>query len=324
MSSYGDMVGQLMGEVPGLPYPAAQKILNKGWADVRDERLWSWQIDTGEVYTADQLLTGAVSLTQFLATIQFDATARAILDPLAAVATPPLIPRQFRVSMGPIYTLIDYDTATGIGTLDRIYAEAPNATSSFLIYKCYYTPPFADHLRYLTILDPITGNSIKGKQLLGSREEINRRDPMRGSQGDPYRIFAYQPDSTGLTQHEWWPQPIVSRAYICTCVRRGVDLSAPTDVLPSTLNENLVTNKALYYAYRWALSHAGTDPALKGINWMNLMIDVQKQYRLDLVKAKREDNEILLTNFVNWNADLQNFMGPIDSNWAQSHGVAAY
>lgn len=318
MSNLFDLAGELVGQIPGLPHPAAVKFVNKGWQDVRRERLWSFLVGAGEIITPDSISVGLASVTKFSTAVVFDATAQAVLNPLSVGATPSLDSRQFRLPGGPIYNLIGYDGAGG-GTLDRVYGEATNATATFQIYKLYYSVPSPDLLAYTVILDPINGYAISGRRLTGTREEIDRRDPMRGSQGIPYYLFTYKPDANGVMQHELWPSPVRSQTYQCSFVRKGIDLATGTSILPNVEIEGLVIQRALFWAARWAAMNVGRLPELRGVNWINQMSEINQSYKKDLVKAKRNDNEVMLTNFVNWDVSTLNFLGPIDSNWAQSH-----
>lgn len=334
MSSYQDMVGELIGSVPGLPQPAAERMVNIAWEDVRKERLWSWQVQVGEVYSPALVTSGLVAVEQFSDSVQFDATAIAVLDALALAEFPPLVPRQFRINTSgsptsgssPIYTLTGYTSGTGVGTLDRVYAEATNATASYSLYKSIYTPPFTDFLSYVSINNPVSGYSIFGKALRGDAAELNRMDPMRGSLGVPWRLFSSTPDSTGLVQHEWWPGPQNAQAFLCTCVRSGMDMLTAGEELPITIATDLVVERGLYHAYRWALAHSGSMPELKGVPWLAMMQEIAARYRVDLVKAKRNDNEILLTNHFDWTSQISKGLGwgPIDSNWSQSHDVYGF
>ena len=322
-TTFADMIGELVGQIPGLPYPAAAKFINKGWQDVRKERLWSFLVVQTQLVSADAIGTGAVAVTKFSTTITFDATAQAVLNPLTVGATPALTKRQFRVSGGPIYNLIAYDGA-GVGTLDREYGESTNATATYSIYRCYYDAPVDGFLSYEGILDPINGYAMSGKRLRGTREEIDRRDPLRQSQGIPYYLFTYKPDANGVMQYEMWPQPVKGQTYECAVQIGGANLVLPTDTLPSETIVPLVIQRGLFWACRWAAMNAGRLPELRGVNWLNQMSELQKSYKLDLVREKKNDNELFLTNFVNWNVTALNFLGPIDSNWSQSHDITGF
>jgi len=77
--------------------------------------------------------------------------------------------------------------------------------------------------------------------------------------------------------------------------------------------------RALEFGYRWAMQNVGRDPTLKGTDWRFLLAEIQKKYAMELVGAKRNDKEIVVTILRPGSANLLNFLGPIDSNWLQSH-----
>lgn len=336
-----DVAADLSGTIPGLSNIFARKFVNRALEEVKREKLWSWNIGTG-VIVIPQIYSsgGLVSVIQFSQSIQFDATAQAGLLPLV-LANPPLTTRQFRIGAGPVYSLVGYDIATGIGTLDRIYGEDTASGAMFVIYKCYYGPPSSDgttanittdFLRHLVINNPIQGYAIAGRRLNMSQEELVRRDPLRGAQGNPYYIAAYRPSPIvglqtsspdyGILMHEYWPHPTFQMNLISQYERQHVDL-APGDYFPNQCSVPLVTYKALEYGYRWAMQNAARIPELRGINWLNSLLEVKGQYRQDLLSAKKNDSEISPTILRPGSAGLYDFWGPIDSNFFQSHGLPA-
>jgi len=334
-----ELSANLVGEIPSLPRLIAQKYINKAILEIRRDYLWSWNIGEGILVVPPLLSTGTVSVTQFSNHITFDAVAMAAIAPIEN-AIPPLIERQFRIPSGPIYNILSYDNTTGIAVLDRIYMETTNAGAQFAIYKCYYDPPSSDgvnpnndFLRYLTILNNVQGYAISGKRLNQPRSNLNRRDPLRGAIGWPFYAFAYRPKpiadpatlnlttggpTNGQMQYELWPHPTYSVALLCQYEKNHVDL-VPNDYIPDTLPETLVMYRALEFGYRWAMQNVGRDPTLKGTDWRFLLAEIQKKYAMELVGAKRNDKEIVVTILRPGSANLLNFLGPIDSNWLQSH-----
>jgi len=334
-----ELSSDLVAQIPGLPNILARKYINKALYEVEKDYLWSWNINEGILICPAAISDGTVSVEQFSQYITFDATAQASLL-TQQTATPSLIERQFRVSSGgPIYNLIGYDFDTGIGTLDRIYTEATDSASTYQIYRCYYTPPSTDGIvpnsdfkRYLSILNPIQGYAITGKRLYMTRQDLNRRDPMRGAQGQPYYASAYKPTANGLVngqvakgptdglmQYELWPHPVSQLTLQALYERQHVDLNA-NEYIPNQCPAPLITYRALDFAYRWAIANQGRVLELKGSDFRFLLADNQKTYALELAGAKRNDKEIMLQIIRPGYAENLNFLGPIDSNFAQSHG----
>ncbi len=333
---------QLMGEIPGLPFLFARKYINQALDAISRTRLWSWNVNDGIIISPGLLTTGTVDVTNFSNQVQFDSVAQ------AAIATtsfnPPITQRQFRTMGGPIYNLVGYDSGTGIGTLDRLYIANTATQQEFQIYKCYYgapsidgVTPNIDFLRYLTINDPINGYTIADKRLTMDRTALNRRDPMRGAQGQPYYTATYRPGpnlmnvdgsiprspTDGMMQYEWWPHPTTAQAYLVQYERQNLTLG-PADYLPNQCPPLLLQYKVDEFAYRWAAQNMARIPELKGINWMAMVLEVQAKFKVEMVEAKRNDTEILTTILRPGTAGIMDFFGPIDSNWAQSHGVAGW
>lgn len=333
-----DMVAELVGQVPGLPRIMAQTLVNRAIREVRKDYLWSWNINEGVLITPIMISTGTVAVVQFSPIITFDATAQAILGPLVT-DTVPLTKRQFRIPGGPIYNILAYNNTNGQMTLDRLYTETSNPTGQYTIYRCYYEPPSTDgvtpnldFLRYLSINNNIQGYQISGRRLTRPRTELNRRDPLRGALGQPYFAFAYKPTynapgnsqqpTAGLMQYELWPHPTNLQSYLCQYEMAHVDL-ALTDYLPLQAPPTLIQYRVWEFVYRWALQNSARIPELKGVDWRFLLAESQKTYARELVAAKRNDKEIMLQIIKPGSSTTMDFQGPIDSNFYQSHGLAA-
>lgn len=339
MPTLQDQAAELTLQIPGLSNLLARKFINRAFEEIKRERLWSWNIGEGILITP-QLVQGAgtASTTQFSFNVQFDSVAQTALAPLV-LANPPLTTRQFRVGAGPVYNLVGYNAGTGVGVLDRIYTEDTAGNISYQIYKVYYGPPSVDgitpnvdFLRYLSINNPIQGYTIAGRRLYMTREELNRRDPLRGAQGNPYYAVPYRPTpntgsqtsspTLGIMQYELWPGPTFQQALVCQYEKQHVEMQ-PKDYFPNQCSVPLIQYRAFEYAYRWAAGNVGRVPTLQGIDWRFLLAEVQKKYKEDLVMAKKNDNEIMLSIIRPGSAGLYDFWGPIDSNFFQSHGLPA-
>lgn len=342
MAQLIDLSAQLSGDIPGLPQAFARKHVNEAFAEVKRERLWSWNIGEGILLTP-QILQGAgtVSVVNGNPFITFDTIARSAIAPFL-LQNPPFIQYQFRVGAGPIYNYVTYDPSTGIAMLDRIYGETTFGGATFATYKCYYGPPSVDgtqtgqvqdFLRYLSINNTTQGYVISGRRLYMTREELNRRDPLRGAQGNPYYAATYRPtpNSSALPQasggqgimlYELWPHPTYQQSLLCQYEKDHFTMQ-PYDYFPVPANLKLIQFKAQEYAYRWAIVNQGRIPELRGVDWRYLLEEVKRSYSLELVTAKRQDNEIMLNVLRPGSAGIYDFEGPIDSNFYQSHGLPA-
>lgn len=324
-----EMAAELTGSIPGLSNLFARKYINRALQEIKRDYLWSWNIAEGVLIIPGAITSGTVTITQYANTVTFDATAIAVLATLPAPT--PITTLQFRVpSSGPIYNITAYNSGTGVATLDRLYTEPSGTAQQFTVYKIYFGPPSTngttpntDFLRYLSILNPINGYAIQGKRLYMTRAELNRRDPLRGAQGLPYYVATYKPDAQGIMQYELWPQCPSSLTLLCNYERQHVELQ-PGDSLPNQCPAPLVQYRAFEYCYRWAMQNAARIPELKGVDWRFALGDVQAKYAKELVTAKKNDKEILLQIFRPGSGWTLDFQGPIDSNFMQSHGVAAF
>jgi hypothetical protein len=307
-----ELASELSGSIPSLSGLLARNLVNKALQDVRDEKLWSWMVDETQLICPAAVSTGTVAVVFGSNSVTFDAAAGAILSGLA---NPPITERQFRVSGGPIYSITAYNSGTRVATLDRSYTDPDNATASYQIYRCYYTGP-ADFLRWITLLNATHGYSITGNRLLMTREELDQRDPMRSSQGNPYYLATYKPNSSGLMQYEPWPHPVAAMAFQGNFQKRGAAL-AVSDSLPSSCDVGLVMHRATYLAARWADQNKGRLPDLQGTDWRFQMAEASREYKARLPLAKKVDNEVLM-RIIRLDSGGGRF-GPIDSNFAQSH-----
>lgn len=319
--AYLDYASELTGWLPKLPFPLAQRIINRAWSDICDSRLWSFLISETALTAPAIVSTGTANVTQFSASVVGSAAAKAVWD---ALANPVITQRQFRLSGGgPIYNIRSYDNVTGTITLDRIFQEATNATAQYQIYRCYYTVPSVDFLRWVSVFDPNNGRWLKLNRM---KAEIDRRDPTRGATGDALWIASYKTDTNAASNtyqwpvYELWPHPVNAKGYQALYQRRGTAFSASTDALPPQIDDDILLAKARVLAYEWAEANKGRIPELRGSDYRFLMGAAQKDYVDGLNKAAKQDEETFLQNWI-VPGDAEAFCGPIDATFAQSHEV---
>ena len=125
-------------------------------------------------------------------------------------------------------------------------------------------------------------------------------------------------------QDELWPHPTFQQSYLAQYVKQHVNL-ALNDYLPNQMPPNLLRYKAKELAFRWAMQNAGRIPELKGVDWRFALSEVQKKYNFPNSLVQNEnDKEIMLDIIHPGSTGIYDFQGPIDSNYAQSHGVLGY
>lgn len=322
--AFQDYAAELLGWIPRLDILLARKLINRSWKDIREARLWSFLMGEGVLVCPQIITAGGVTTTQFSNQVTLNVTATAALTNLN---NPFLTQRQLRVGLGggSVYNIIGVDNPANptVLTLDRVFAEASQVAAPYQIYRCYYTPAdqngnfINDFLMFTVILNPTDGYAIAGPKLRYTKQELDARDPTRSDQDIPYCAAAYKADANGNPIYELWPHPTNARALPFIYRRRGVALSDTVD-LPATVNPDMVFQHALDYACDWAILNAGRFPELKDVDFKLIKAEANRKYTTMLQDAKRNDDNIILTNFI---PNLDQFLGssPIDSRFMQSH-----
>jgi hypothetical protein len=214
-------------------------------------------------------------------------------------------------------------------TLARVYNEGTNTRASALLYRLYYSPTTLDFQRVDHLVDPITGYEFGWDILPG--DELDRMDPMRGSVGQPWRLFFNHFDSsTGLPVYEMWPGPTGQIAYTTYIWKLGTDFTLDTDALPHQIPEELLMMRAKMLAYEWAAS-AEPDP-MKSKTFMGLISYARSRYSTEgqpgrplglLDAAIRRDEEVALQQ-MRLRPRRPGPGWPVDSNFAQSHAIPGW
>lgn len=214
-------------------------------------------------------------------------------------------------------------------TLDRLYREDSSTIQSALCYRIYYSPLTTDFRRLDHLVDPVTGYEF-GWQIR-SIDELDRMDPRRSSQTQPYQIFFRKYDeSTGLPVYELWPGPTIQRAFTVVYWRLGLDFSADTDALPIQLTDELLLMRARILAYEWAMV---SDPdRYKRQSFANALGFIRSRYSTEgqpgrplglLERAKHQDKSVYLKMF--YRSPRNRAVGwPIDSAFMQNHAIPSW
>ena len=307
-----DMMAELRGSVPKLPFAFTKTLINRSWRDIRESNLWSFNLFESSWITPPVCTLGTVTATQGLATITFDATAiAALLASVIANIYSPLTLRQFRIGSGGIYNIQTLDpgfAANGIVTLDRIFGDPTAAGAAYQVYQLYYAPPFKDHRTWLSVRNPLLFLNL---DLTKTRSELDREDPQRLIYQFPTRVVAAYRDTRvgsatlGYPLYELWGQPVSPFTYQCYGLRMGADLINPSDALPQPLDEDLLLAKAKFYAYEWAEANRDISPRSTGPDWKFLMGETSTRYGKLLSLYRKQDREFV----DNWFAVRDNVFG---------------
>lgn len=281
--TYKEFYSELINSIPDLSPFLAKRLVNRAWKDIRDSRQWSFLKSEGFLYSPQVINSGSLLVTQFSNVVVANATAILALDGLS---NPILTKRQIRFGSGatPIYNISVVSptfSSDGLLYLDRPYMEATNAAIGFQCYRCYYGPPQVttvaddgssvtietpDFLRYDDIYNPSNSRWFVMPPL--AREILDRKDPQRSTTGNiPFYIFAYK-SINNIPYYEMWPHPFSSAAYSCSYQRRGIDFASDSETLPTVIADELLLERAMFYACGWASANVGNNPKLKGVNWL--------------------------------------------------------
>lgn len=291
------MAAELVGSLSKLPYAYSLVLINRAWKEIRESGLWSFNLYEQSWITPPIVTAGTVTTTQGLNTITFDANAiAALLASQAANPYSPITIRQFRIAVGGIYNLTTMNFGTGVATLDRIWGDPGGAGLAYTVYQVYYVPQFADHLRWMSVRNPIM---FLWLNLTMTREELDARDPQRLWYAWPTDVVPWGRDTrpgsatAGYAMYELWGQPVNPFTYQCYGLRKGADLVNPTDTLPSAIGEDCVLARARWYAYEWAEANKDMTPRGAGPDYHFLSEKANADYIRLRNMYRRQDREFV-------------------------------
>lgn len=309
--AFQDYVGQLEGQVPELPYLAAEEFVRQAWTDIlKEKRRWSFQFVESWVTVPAQVNTGTVTVTQDVTTVTADASAKTALDAVGASA---LVGRVFRVtSTGPIYTISSYSIATGVITLDRAYYEASGSGKAYTVYQPYVTAPVLDFKLWVTFLNVIDNIPLS---VNWTKQEIDELDPQRTYSNIPYRVAHHTDAADGFKRFELWPHPTDRRQFKVVYLRSGPPLSDTQD-LPAIVPVTVLMARAKYRGYEWAQANRSRSEALKTTDWRFLMGAAQEEYQRHLPSVKIEDDNVYN---LQWRPIWRHRTMIYDADYLQSH-----
>lgn len=224
-------------------------------------------------------------------------------------------------------TVTDVDAYWGMTlTLDRPYLEESLTGATVQILRAYYKPENTTFRRLSHIIDPIYGYWWGG--LIQHVSQLNRQDPRRTSQGQPYQLYFNHYDPTdGLPVYEMWPAPTIDRAFSYWYWRSCPTFVNYTDALPPIIPQELLMMGARMLAYEWAATQ-DPDPRSRQ-SYSFALSNVRSRYSTEgqpgrplglLEQTKRNDKNMYAKEFIRQpKGRLTGW--PIDSNFLQSHAI---
>lgn len=314
--TFTDCSNELVGLVDGLDIFSARKFCNRAFADICTRREWGFLRGRGVVIVPSAVSTGTVAVTQNSTDIVFDAAAAAVLDVFGL--NPSVAQCQIKISVaGGPYSIASY-TPGGVATLELPYREATNAASAYNLVRCYVSAP-DDFLRFISINDSLRGKPMR----FGPRwtqQTLDRIDPQRANNSEPYVFATYVYGSDGHTRYEIWPHPTVGQTFLIEYRKRGDrdDLDYSGD-LPDLIPSDLILSRAKYRAYELGAVKAATG--VKSQVFAAMMKEADNDYETKLKLAMRNDKAQNPDTVVVHN---ERMMFPLDAEWISSHGSVPF
>lgn len=255
-----DMTSELTELVPGMSRIRAKKLVNRAFKIVQDSCLWSFQLGQGGFSTPEVTTAGTISATLGLSTITGDATASAAWIALPLYWATTL--QQIRAQGFSIYSVIAMDTTNPdavVLTLDRPFVD-PLPFFAGVGYQLFqqYIPAPPRFKRWLNISDMFNCYSL---DIWTGERTVDLIDPARLYTSNPYVAAGVGQDQRGagtdnasatLGQQlfELYPNPQTEISYQTYFVQEAPYLENNSDTLPHPIDEELVVQKALTWAYR--------------------------------------------------------------------------
>jgi len=311
--AFQNMMAELRGAVPVLPFSYTGTLINRAWGVIRDSDIWSFQLYESSWRSPQVVTTGTVTVVLGSDTVQFDATAVAAINASQLACPTSLITqRQLRPGsssgVSQIYNLIQYDEIT----LDRTYYDNSGTDISYQLYQLYYPAQFQDHKTWISV------RNMSMYMWLGvtmERAELDMIDPQRSIYQFPSQVVPYMIDARGqgtdnasatlgFPLFELWGQPVNPFVYATYGRRRGDDLVNPTDALPIQVGEDCVLARARMYVYEWAEANKAKHPELQGPDYRFLMGAAAAEYKDRMTKYRQQDKDFVDAWFsirgINW------------------------
>ena len=260
-----DLASELTDLVPAVSRVRAKRLINRSFKIVQDSSLWSFQLVQGGFSTPNISTGGSVTVALGSNQVIGDATATAQWAALPFYWSPTR--QQFRAQGYSVYSIIAFDVTTnapfGTLTLDRNFIDPlPFYTGvPYQMYGAYIAAPVG-FKRWLTVADMFDQWAM---DIWTGRRSQDLIDPARQISSNPYRMLPLGTDRRGagtstpsatLNQqlYELYPYPTTQIAYQWYAVVEWPYLVNNSDTLPYPIDENVVIQKALTWAYRDAES----------------------------------------------------------------------
>jgi hypothetical protein len=316
-----DMTSELTELVPGMSRVRAKRLINRSWKIVQDSCLWSFQLSQGGFSTPEITTAGTFTCVLGQSTVVGDATASAAWIALPLYWAPTL--QQIRAQGFSIYSIIAMDTSNPnavVLTLDRPFVD-PLPFFSGVGYQMFqaYIPAPPRFKRWLTIADMFNCWAL---DLWTSRRTIDLTDPARLYTSNPSMALGLGQDNRGAGTpnqsatfgqqlYELYPNPQTEISYQTYFVAEAPYLEKNSDTLPSPIDENVVIQKALTWAYRDAEGRKDVMAAKgSGGNFLALKKESEADFLARLKTLRLMDRDAVDSYMVNMKAATSGYRMP--------------
>jgi hypothetical protein len=320
--AYIDMKSEITDLVPAVSRVRAGTLINRAFKIVQDSMLWSFQLQKGGFSTPNISTGGSVTFSLGSNQVIGDEAASAQWQALPFYWSPTR--QQIRAQGYSVYSIIAMDTTDPnavVLTLDRNFTD-PLPFYTGVAYQMYgaYIPAPVGFKRWLNVADMFDQWSMD--IWTGVRSQ-NLVDPARQVSSNPYRMLPLGTDRRGagtatpsatLNQqlYEMYPYPTTEIAYQWYAVVEWPALVNNSDTLPYPIDEEVVTQKALTWAYRDAESRKDIMAAKgSGGNYLGLKKDSETDFLTRLKTLRLLDRDAVDAYMVDMRAAMNGLtVGP--------------
>jgi hypothetical protein len=306
--AYVDMFSELQDLVPGLSRIRSKKLVRRAFQYVQDSNLWSFQCQQGSFSTPNISTAGSVTFALGSSQVVGDAAASAQWLSLPFQWRPTT--QQIRAQGYTVYSIIAMDATNPdavVLTLDRLFTD-PLPFYSGVAYQMYqaYIPAPKGFKRWLNVSDMFDMWSM---DIWTTVRTENLLDPARQIASNPWAMLPIGADlrgqgtltpsaTLGQQLYELYPYPTVTIPYEWWAIVDWPQLENNSDELPFPITEEVVTQKALTWAYRDAESRRDVMAAKgSGGNYLALKRQAEEDF-LDRLKTLRLRDGDAVDNFL--------------------------
>lgn len=313
-----DMKSEMTELVPAMPRTRARKLINRAWKIAQDSMMWSFQLQQGGFSTPNISTGGSITCALNSNQIVGDAAASAQWLALPFYWSP--TKQQIRAQGYSVYSVIAMDATDPnavVLTIDRPFID-PLPFFSGVGYQMYqaYIPAPPGFKRWLTVADMFDQWTM---DIWTSRRTEDLLDPARQIASNPWAMMPLGADrrgagtatpsaTLGQQLYEMYPYPTTQIAYQWYAVVEWPYLINNSDTLPPQIDEEVIIEKALTWAYRDAESRKDVMAA-KGsdANYLALKKDTDASFLARLKTLRLLDRDAVDSYMIDMRAATRGF-----------------